>query len=73
MQVTLLFLLVLIVVISIPELRGPGLLTWALMAIFPLSQFVRGWMMLGRVKEVLEKAAKECGVEDDRPPEEDES
>jgi hypothetical protein len=71
MQVALLFLAVLILIVSIPELRGPGLLVWVLLAIFPLSQFVRGRMILGRVNTVLVEAARRFGVVDDRPPEEE--
>jgi uncharacterized membrane protein YqjE len=69
MQVTLLLLGVLLLILCIPELQGAGLLIWTLLALFPLSQFARGWMMLRRVKRMVVETARRCGVEDDRGPE----
>ncbi|MEM8953277.1 MAG: glycosyltransferase [Verrucomicrobiota bacterium] len=72
-QVTVLFLVVLGLMIVLPGLWGGAYVIWGLLALYPVSQFVRGWRFLGRVREVLDMAAKDCGVEDDRPPEGEEA
>ncbi|MEM7147868.1 MAG: glycosyltransferase [Verrucomicrobiota bacterium] len=69
-QVSLLFLAVLVLILVVPPLGISAFLVWVLLALYPVSQFVRGWRLLGRVRESVRMAARECGVEDDRPLEE---